>query len=111
MILGLLDELAGLAVLKDEVVRRWGVLDLPASLKTARLALWTHLRNPRPQGRSGLLDNVRHAYFTTGRPSVVQSIAELAELFEVSRPTVYRTLERQRAQSTTSSDRTILPPD
>ncbi|WUK72931.1 hypothetical protein OG876_01020 [Kribbella sp. NBC_00359] len=29
----------------------------------------------------------------------MQSIGELAELFEVSLPTVYRTQERQRAQS------------
>ena len=39
------------------------------------------------------------------------TIAELAELFEVSRPTVYRTLERQPAQSNTSSNGTALPPD
>ena len=63
------------------------------------------------KGRVPKLSATRQAHLLKLHVAGEHTIAELAELFEVSRPTVYRTLERQRAHSNTSGDGTVLSPD
>jgi DNA invertase Pin-like site-specific DNA recombinase len=53
------------------------------------------------KGRAPKLSPARQAHLLKLHAAEEHTIAELAELFEVSRPTVYRVLERHRAGSST----------
>ncbi|MEU4607465.1 helix-turn-helix domain-containing protein [Kribbella sp. NPDC023972] len=56
----------------------------------------------RLKDRAPKLSATRQAHLLKLHAAGEHTIAELAELFEVSRPTVYRVLERHRASATST---------
>ena len=54
------------------------------------------------KGRAPKLSETRQAHLLKLHATGKHTVVELAELFEVSRPTVYRVLERAQAASTSA---------